>query len=60
MPGNCSQEKTQLLARQLLVVDDDGAERIDVGHAEILAGSISSGMTMRTHVPSPGTLSSWS
>src|SRR6185503_3969544 len=56
-----TEQETQLPARQLFVVDDNRAERLQLrAHAVILAGTTSSGMTTRAHVPSPGTLSSWS
>ena len=60
--GNLAEEEAQLLPRQLLVVHDHGAKHVGWSsvQAGIRAGTTSSGMTMRAHVPSPGTLSSCS
>ena len=55
------EQEAQLLPRQLLVVDDDGAQMLGCpAQAVILAGTTSSGITIRAQVPSPGTLSSCS
>ncbi len=54
-----SEQEAQLIPRQLLVVDDHGPQTRPC-QAEILVGTISSGITIRAQVPSPGTLSSWS
>ena len=61
--GNLAEQKAQLLPREPLIVDDDRAELVDGRHrgqAGIFAGTTSSGITIRAHVPSPGTLSSCS
>src|SRR5262249_21916632 len=55
------EQEAQLVAGELLVVDDDGAKGVGLRrrrHAVILAGTDTSGITMRAQVPSPGTLSS--
>ena len=54
------QQEAQLLAGQLLVVDDDGADRSRLFQAVIRARHRQLGITMRAQVPSPGTLSSCS
>ena len=61
------EQETQLVARQLLVVDDDRAQDLLGGvgapgiYAISLAGDMRiSGMTIRAQVPWPGTLSSCS
>ena len=60
------EQETQLGPRQLLVVDDDGAEPFSGGSGAVASGDLragdmrSSGMTMRAQVPWPGTLSSCS
>ena len=60
---HAAQVTDPLFAREPFIVDDDRPELLAVGHggqAGILAGIASSGMTIRAHVPPPGTLSSWS
>ena len=61
-PPSCSSRKQQLVARQLLVVDDDRAQRPDgiSGAISRAGGMRMSGITIRAQVPSPGTLSSCS
>ena len=55
------EQEAQLVARELLVVDHDVARSIGVyaGHAVTRSGT-ASGISMRAHVPSPGTLVSCS
>ncbi len=56
-----AQQKAQFLPRQLFVVHDDRSKWQNFRrHAVILAGTTSSGITIRAQVPSPGTLSSCS
>ena len=59
---NLAEEEAQLFPRQPLVVDDDRSQLVGARsrQAGILAGTTSSGITIRAHVPPPGTLSSCS
>jgi hypothetical protein len=53
-----AQQETQLLSRELFIVDDDDA---DAGHQAVARSDMtSSGISIRADVPSPGTLSSLS
>ena len=58
--GNLSEEETEFLPRQPFVVDDDGAKRVGCAslRPESSPARRAPGMTMRAHVPPPGTLSS--
>ena len=49
------EKEAQLLTRELLIVDDQGA---DGAHDQAVArsGAVSSGISMRASVPCPGTL----
>ena len=56
--ADLAEQKAQLLPRQLLVVDDEDAQRRAWRQAVARSGTTSSGISMRADVPWPGTLCS--
>ena len=54
--ADLAEQETHLLARQLLIVYDDGSQSADrvASRAHPVAGTSSSGMTMRAQVPFTG------